>query len=155
RPCSGSSASSSEANRPQLRTPANPRTDSIRPPALVKSATAEYLQPRRGIVRLSISWHWNRINFRPFQLPAEIPDRWLAKMKETLPQSKWWTILTAIGGSSLLAAILTTCGNYWIESHKARLNYQVELAKARLQNQEIELTARRTAYDALDRELAD
>jgi len=54
-----------------------------------------------------------------------------------------------------LAAILTTCGNYWIESHKARLNYQVELAKARLQNQEIELTARRTAYDALDRELAD
>jgi hypothetical protein len=88
-------------------------------------------------------------------LPAELPDKWLTKIKETVVQNNRQTVLITITGSSVLAAVLATAGNFWLEPYKARLNYQGEVSKARLQNQQNELNARRAAYDALDGKLEE
>jgi hypothetical protein len=86
--------------------------------------------------------------FYEFRLPDRIPDAWLTDLKNAVRESRAKLIVTTVLSSSLLTGVLSTVGNYYIDSKKAVSSAALELKKDRAKE-------KLRLYDSLSGKLND
>jgi hypothetical protein len=83
------------------------------------------------------------------ELPDDIPPSWITQLKKELKPYAITTLIVALLGSSVIAAVFTEIGNVYLESTKAKYAADVERYKACLDINKENLRAKRALYSTL------